>query len=180
MCQTPVSDSFTSCKWSKFHSTFVGRSRNPQETASNDIQRNGVPPRSRSRFDWFPPPLFVQSQMIDTSEIIIDVYLHIWMCSREPDFFDTRRGVYTNFLNLRFILWLINQHSLKAEWVGYLRGCSGVVLQTPPCTYSGRNLTRRSSKASAWRKKQTWLAESVKGRLLPRITPTEETVSLRQ
>ena len=179
MRQTPVSDSFTSCKWSKFHSTFVGRSRNPEETASNDIQKNGVPPRSRSRFDWFPPPLFVQCQMIDTSEII---YLHIGMCSWEPDFFNTRRGVWANFLNLSFKHIMIHQWAFMWNRVDYLRGCSGVegFTQTPPCTYSGRNLTRRSSNASAWRKKQTWSAELVKGRLFPRITPTEETVSLRQ
>lgn len=50
---------------------------------------------------------------------------------------------------------------------------------TPPHAYSGRNFTRRSSKARACRKKQTCFIPSVvPGRLLLRANPIEDTVSL--
>ena len=52
------SDSFTSCTLSQGHSTLGDSRRNPLETASNNIQRSGIPHRSGS---WvqFPPPLTV-------------------------------------------------------------------------------------------------------------------------
>lgn len=49
----------------------------------------------------------------------------------------------------------------------------------PPWQNSGRNFTRISSRASAWRKAQTWpIPLAVPGRLLSRTRPTEDTVSL--
>jgi hypothetical protein len=54
------------------------------------------------------------------------------------------------------------------------------VAELPLSIYSGRNLTRRSSNASAWRKVQMCVTDDVSGSGFPRKTPTEETVSLRR
>ena len=153
--QKYVSDSSTSCNLSQGHSTLGNWSRNPLETASNDIQRNGVPPRSRSRLTRFPPPLTVPALASEQNINETRSHMSEWV-----------PGNQTSLMRCR-------PFEFVCTTVGVFTGVA-----EPPFTYSGRNFTRRSSKASACRKKQTWSAESVRGRLFPRKMPTEETVSL--
>ena len=64
------------------------------------------------------------------------------------------------------------------EKISSVLPCLRLLLKFSRFKYSGRNFTRRSSRASACRKKQMWSQVPVRGKTFCLKTPTEETVSL--
>lgn len=82
----------------------------------------------------------------------------------------------------RGVIWTHMSECVPANQTSFTRGITPSVIFVeavcPAEAYSGRNLTRRSSRARAWRKKQVFSGEVVPGRFLPLTTPIDETVSL--